>query len=100
MYSSGSIYCWLHNHYTRDLRAYFSVIFTVAYARFACNTGNSSFKGRTDVIYSIREYEALRPYLRDWLRRWAAKYLIPDIISTIPYGLIFGLHSPHFVFCD
>ncbi|KAJ3228346.1 hypothetical protein HDU78_009802 [Chytriomyces hyalinus] len=38
---------------------------------------------------SFREYESMRPSLRDWLGEWCKYQMIPDILSTVPFEVIF-----------
>ncbi|KAI8829344.1 hypothetical protein BJ741DRAFT_623059 [Chytriomyces cf. hyalinus JEL632] len=38
---------------------------------------------------SFREYESMRPSLRDWLGEWCKYQMIPDILSTVPFEIIF-----------
>ncbi|ORY43496.1 hypothetical protein BCR33DRAFT_766667, partial [Rhizoclosmatium globosum] len=40
-------------------------------------------------IYSIREYESMRPFLSAWITSWLKSHLIFDLISTIPFAAIF-----------
>ncbi|ORY41959.1 hypothetical protein BCR33DRAFT_851968 [Rhizoclosmatium globosum] len=70
---------------------YFSVIITIVFSiesLVAISTPNSQI-GKT-TIYSIREYESLRPFLALWIREWLWSYLFIDLVSIIPFSTIVG----------
>ncbi|KAI9338800.1 hypothetical protein BDR26DRAFT_862788 [Obelidium mucronatum] len=45
----------------------------------------------TPAIYSIREYELMRPFLRPWIWRWMKDFLLLDAITAMPFDLILDL---------
>ncbi|KAJ3285421.1 hypothetical protein HDU79_007343 [Rhizoclosmatium sp. JEL0117] len=70
---------------------YFSIIITVVFcldSLVQLSTPNSHI-GKT-TIYSIREYESLRPFLKAWIREWLTSYLLLDLVSIIPFCAILG----------
>ncbi|ORY43495.1 hypothetical protein BCR33DRAFT_851208 [Rhizoclosmatium globosum] len=68
---------------------FFDAIITAVYfleALLSLVTPMSELKSR---IYSIREYEMMRPYLSDWIISQSFQ-LILDVLSTLPFRTIFN----------
>ncbi|KAI9338803.1 hypothetical protein BDR26DRAFT_406038 [Obelidium mucronatum] len=45
-------------------------------------------------MYSIKEYEMARSFLKAWLWRWATTVLLGDVVSTIPFELFISSSLP------
>ncbi|KAI9330611.1 hypothetical protein BDR26DRAFT_1011274 [Obelidium mucronatum] len=73
---------------------YFQVTITAVYVLDSLVTMATpqSMLSKT-AIYSIREYEVMRPFLNQWIWKWCKTCLIPDILSIVPFNLILPIDS-------
>ncbi|KAI9330612.1 hypothetical protein BDR26DRAFT_871263, partial [Obelidium mucronatum] len=86
---------FVHN-ISAEITAGFSITISIIYVLDSLITLSTPQSALVNTnIYSIREYELMRPFLAQWLWQWMKIQLLPDVLSTIPFDLIFSI-EPHY----
>ncbi|KAJ3280571.1 hypothetical protein HDU79_011534 [Rhizoclosmatium sp. JEL0117] len=75
---------------------YLSIVITVTYVLDTVVTLLAPQPKISDGVYTLREYESLRPVLKEWIKEWIGFPLIFEVITLIPFEIIFSQweHGP------